>query len=256
MKKTYYTFTYKKFPNIYYSNRNIFNSKIFNSLYGKLGDNSLKWRLRKNTFFSFLWERFFKKEVDVPSTNTGLVYVGYDSLVFFELDSSLEVVRVFRKPNGEKRFVEEEFLGYPPNIFDSVEFKKQAEVLTDFFKKHWLNLLKDEDSLHGDLVPSNMCMKDGVIRTIDSKRIYSDSIVFDHMYFYCYANKKVDERKKLSVAEKLKVKEILDGIFLKSFSEKNLEKFLKETENLKLKKLPFENFPHYKRKFISLLKGQ
>lgn len=254
MIKNFYLFTYKDCPNIYYSDKKVFESRIFNSLYSKLGDNSFKWRIRKNPFFSFLFERFFQKKILVPNEKVRVVYVGYDSMVFFELDDSLDVKKVFRKTKEGKEFIEEPFLGYPPNIFDVNEFSKDFDILCDFFKKHWLDLKRDKEKLHGDLVPSNICIKEGQITLIDSKRIYSDSIVFDHLYFYCYAHKKIDQRKKITETQRKELLEILEDIYLKTFSKKEIDKIVKEVKALNLKKLPFKDFNFYREKFLLFIK--
>lgn len=245
-------FTYKGFPNIGYTNRKVFESKIFDSLYSKLGDNSFKWRIRKNLLVSFLCERFLSKEIETPNSKVDLLYIGYDSIVCFELDDSLNVKKVFRKVNDNK-FVQEEFLGYSPSIFNKGEFRNQSEILIKFFKKHWLELKKGAKKIHGDLVPSNLTIKGEVVSVFDPKILYSDSIVFDHLYFYCYAHKKIDERKKLLANEKKELLSILDNIFVKTFDKKEREFILKEVKNLKLKKNPFNKFDCYRMKYISLL---
>ncbi len=256
MIKKFYLFTYKDYPNVYYSDRDVFKSKIFNSLYSKLGDNSFKWRVRKNFFFSFLFERFFRKKIQVPNEKVKVVYMGYDSMVFFELDDSLEVKKVFRKTKGDENFVEEPFLGYTPDIFDVEKFSKVFDVLCDFFQKHWLDVKKDKEKLHGDLVPSNICIKGGKITLIDAKRIYSDSIIFDHLYFYCYAYRKIEGRKKISGFEREKLLKILKDLLSKSFDPKDKKLILKEVENLKLKKTPFRNFDSYVKKFVLIFTFQ
>ncbi len=251
MKSTFFLFTYKDFPNIGYTDRKVFKSKIFNSLYDKLGDNSLKWRVRKNPLFSFFCEKFFKKDFSVPNSKIKLMYLGYDSVIFFELDDFLDVKKVFRKV-GDEKFVEEEFLGYSPSIFEKDEFRNQSRILIKFFKKHWLDLKKGAVQLHGDLVPSNICIKDSILTIFDSKNIYSESIIFDHLYFYCYTYKKIDERKGLEGNEKKELLKILHDIFLKTFSSEDKKFILEEVQNLKLKKNPFKKFPYYRMKFISL----
>jgi len=254
IKEVFYYFPQrqKQPPFILYKNKYVLKSKIFGILYSKMGANTWKLRLRKNIVFSALLELVLGWRIKTYETivdkSVKLIYIGYDNEIHFSFNSNMEVNHIFKKKNNYNK---EKFLGYSLNIFDYENLLNSQELLINFFKKHWKDLKTGNRHIHGDLVPSNICISNYTISLIDEKNDYCDSIIFDHLYFYCYSMSTIDSRNNLSVDIKNQIIIIINNIFRSVFKKDELTEVAILIESLELKKLPFENFNSFKNLFYS-----
>lgn len=254
MKKSFYFFPFKKdAPYLLYDDRKVFISETFVSLYNKLyGVNSWKLILRKFRLISILFEQFSKRIVSVPEKNINLIYVGYDSSLYFSLDENMQVFKLYRCMNND--FVEEKFLGHTLNIFSSKELERQMAPIKDFFRSWWIELSDGTHGIHGDLTPFNICITDSEISLIDSKPDQNDSIIFDYLYFYAYSMHLLGRRKFMKRSEKHRIQGMLEELVVDSFPENDYDRVIQLAKGLILKgDPPFHNFETFHNRFIAIV---
>ncbi|MFO8022360.1 MAG: hypothetical protein R6U65_07835 [Perlabentimonas sp.] len=256
MIKSFYFFPFKKdTPYLMYDDRKVFSSEIFISLYNKIyGVNSWKLIMRKFKPISILFEQFSKRSVAVPAEDVNLIYVGYDSSLYFSLDENTQVSKLYRYMNNN--FVEEKFLGHTLNIYSSKEFERQMAPLKDFFRSWWIELRDGTHGIHGDLTPFNICIADSKILLIDSKPEQNNSIIFDHLYFYAYSMHLLGRRKFMKKTEKQLIQGMLEELVIASFPESDYDRVIQLAKGLILKgDPPFHNFETFCNRFIAIVDG-
>jgi hypothetical protein len=193
--------------------------------------------------------------VYVPDKDVQIIYRGYDSSLYFCLDENLNTTKLYRKSQVD--FVEEEFLGSTLNIYSYPELKSKIPELTQFFRDRWEKIKQGKLTIHGDLTPFNICIDHHKISPIDPKKHYSDSIIFDRLYFYVYSMDKVKKRKFLNQKEKDAIANLLDNLVVESFPEDDYKLVMQLAESLNLlKEPPIKDFDLYRMRFISLFKKQ
>lgn len=256
MFKKFHYFPYKKdAPYILYDDSKVFSSEVFLSLYNKLyGVNSWKLILRKTNPVSIIFEQINKTRIIVPEDNVNLIYVGYDSSLYFCLDSNMQVSRLYRNLNGE--FFEEEYLGPSLSIYNSHSLEHQMPYLKNFFQDWWDGLKKGKHAIHGDLTPFNICISEGKISLVDFKPHRNDSIIFDHLYFFAYSMHLLSRRKFMKSSEKHSIRRLLEELILASFPEDDFNMVIQLAKSLELKEEPpFDSFETYREHFIALVDG-
>ena len=254
MIKSFYFFPFRKDkPYLLYDNSMVFSSKVFVSLYNKLyGVNSWKLILRKFRPFSILFECFNKIIVDVPEKDVSLIYVGYDSSLYFSLDGNKQVSALFRSVNG--KFIEEKYLGHTLNVYCTKELERQMVPLKKFFKSWWLELRDGTHGIHGDLTPFNICISNGNVSLVDSKPEQNSSIIFDHLYFYAYSMHLLSRRKFLKQSERQRIQYMLEELVIASFPEYDYDRVIQLAKGLILKgDPPFHSVETFRNRFIALL---
>jgi len=253
MIRKFYYFPYRKHvPYILYQNNSIFKTRIFENLYNKMGLNTWRLLLRKNLFFSFLFElipsSYVKTNCYVPNSSIKLIYYGFDSIIHFSMNDNNEIIEIFKKNDS---FQKEKFYGHSLNIYNDKEIENNKQVLISFFKSHWHSLKAGKHEIHGDLVPPNICIKNKEITLIDRDIKYSESIIFDLVYFYCYSIMSIENRKFLNKKSKIKITNIINEIMLSVLEDENPKQLLKSIDEINLNNIPFTDFHKYRNIFIS-----
>ncbi|MHC1716400.1 MAG: hypothetical protein AB9915_00690 [Candidatus Dojkabacteria bacterium] len=213
---------------IYFSSKEDLNTELLKSLALKTLP-KIYLDVRRNTIFYFLFNWISQIRIDVPDTNTFLIYKGYDSTIFFIKNNSS--IQILRKKNGEIQ--KEDFLGYPIHYDFSLGHITNKELISKVLKEHWINLKNGKDTLHGDFTHSNILV-DGnkKVTVIDSKKTSTNcSIITDHFYFYAYFMLRA---KMANYSMKDTFEKELLGIYTEVFKDEDTERIIESIKELKL----------------------
>ena len=221
-------FFYYPFPRkraLLYTDRDVLRSELFRALDCKLfPENPPVLKLRRGACAS-LAEVLFRKHCDVPAAEVSLIYLGYESNVYFALDAAGCPARVWRERDAAVK--EEAVLGMPV-FFDPAAGEPDSILkLKEFLRQHWINL-RAGGSLHGDLTHFNILLsQQGVVSAIDQRPPLQTASLSDHFYFYAYLLRAVRRYRPASDARHEQVKAVLDGLMKSVFSYESPE-YLRE----------------------------
>ena len=204
IRKKFFYFPFKRIPYVLYDSYEVTQTTLFISLFYKLSHNLVKYRflriLLKLSFYRF----FTQITISVPNDRIKIIYYGYENKIFFEFSGQhINDISCIYSKYGNK-YIKEPFSGYPVYYKLSspkINHKKQMKT---FLMKHWRDLKSKRAKLHGDLTMFNILIKGERVISID-KKVVTNSIIFDHFYFYSYFMQIVADKNRKSISNQLKL---------------------------------------------------
>ncbi|MCG8607989.1 hypothetical protein MJD09_23760 [bacterium] len=185
--------------------------------------NSWRVRIRKFGVVDFIARVFLKIDIEIPDENIKIVYDSGKKLVCFKFTGNQPQLVYHVDRSGET--TQEKFWGYPiitDYKYEHINFNLVFHVLND----HWRDIKRNSpkkvvtDFLHGDLTHFNILVDNDDVQLIDQEKI-SNSVLFDHFYFYSYFLEALERNVVVSEIELRKIKDKLDDIYTKIFQRED-----------------------------------
>jgi len=162
-------------------------------------------------------------------------------------------IKVKRQINGN--LIEEKFLGYPIHWDFTLKEIPNLNLMKEVLKRHWQELKKDRNNLHGDFTHSNILVSDkNKVTIIDKKTVDPDTpIINDLFYFYSYFLRRAKVYNNDLLYEE-KLKDIFRDILQSNHAA------LETISHLKIENFHFskkeEVFTYWKDRFENFLLGK
>jgi len=253
MKKTFYAYPYRKKElqdMVLYDDAQIFQTRLFQTFYKKLGNNTIKLFLRTRRIINFIFAPFNKITLDVPSGKINLVYLGYDNIHYFQMNQN-HIEKMYTKKTSS--FEEVSFLGYPIIEDYHQPVIKNASIIKQLLINHWSGLKQGTNTPHGDFSPFNILVKDNMTTLIDPKP-NTQPPIFDLYYFYAAAIHKFRQYRPRSKKRIEHIQKEFKAIYGDIFSENEKQLIRHQFDDIKKSEVGNSLlFPTYWKDFLSLL---
>jgi len=264
MKQKFYCFPKQQNLMILYTSRKFFKSYVFQSLYIQISPkNKFLLRFRKTILGHWLYVFFtVKRKISIPVPVEGieLAYFNNNKQVLFEFCDNDLPIKVYIKKQNDSNWDANEYFGLPLIIeYSKKEFHQKWEYIQSALEQRWKRLMKGEsfnmNQLHGDYTHLNILIsKDKHIIEIDQK-IISNSILFDHFYFYAYLCQCLILCSTLSKTDREEIQKNLDKLItdICVFNDYNTK--MKALNTISLKDAiglqnPQDSFDYFRRLFL------
>ena len=223
MKQKFYSYPAQKKLMVLYTSPKIFKSPIFQSLIIQISpNNTFLLRLRRTILGHWLYVIFtFNRKIStmIPKEGIELAYINHEKQVLFEFNNIDLPVKVYKGKRDESNWNKNDYFGLPLiTEYSKKEFNKKWELIQSALEQRWKMLMTgnpfNKYELHGDFTHFNILISnDNLLIEIDQKEI-TNSILFDHFYFYAYLCQCLSLCSTLSKTDREEIQKKLDKLII------------------------------------------
>ncbi|NCA85471.1 MAG: hypothetical protein EOM83_07845 [Clostridia bacterium] len=192
MKRGFYCFPFPTKMMVLYKNPAIFKTSYFHSLSIQISPKeSFLFRIRKTRAGHHLYRILFlnkKHHNETVNDNIKLIYINKGKQVQFEFTAGAPKWVHTGKLN-DKSLTKTSFKGLPLLFnYSLYEFEKTYPLIEKVLRSRWelLRESPDQYTLHGDYTHLNVVVDENYQTTEIDQKAVTNSILFDHFYFYSY----------------------------------------------------------------------
>lgn len=249
---------------VLYTNQKFFKSIVFQSLYIQISpNNTFLLRLRKTFLGHCLYVVFSNKRkisIQIPIKGIELVYINHKKQVLFEFGNTGLPLNVYKGKKEESSWDKYDYLGLPLIIeYSKKEFHKKWEYIQCALEQRWKMLKRGKsfnmNQLHGDFTHFNILISNEKHLIEIDQKIISNSILFDHFYFYAYLSQCLSLCSTLSKTDRDEIQQKLDKLITDICVFDCFYAKMEALNSLSLKdaiglKYPHESFNSFKNLFL------
>ncbi len=256
VNKSFYCFPKNQIPMLLYSSGKYLNHRLSISLMSSIaGKNSIQFRLRKNPLIDTFIKPFLSMEFTVPSDDVEIILIKPTKEICFHFPYD-NPVKLTHLKSGQIIRVDP-FKGYPI-LYNYSLNEMKFSMLEKVLNEHWINLKEKNVLLHNDFTHFNILVAKDKYSIIDRKPDSSNSLIYDHFYFYTYFNTTIKKDRGISKSQKAELNQHLEHVYKKNFQneeKQNLKKYIKEITFVNPSGFSKDEFEFYKKKFSDFLEN-